>query len=218
MKKLLLLLVLFGFTGIAAANSTKSIQINVAGSGGVLAGSNAGLSLTGDVLDDLGGTLGSLGTITLTTGKLISGDLGHGGMFAKGGAFTITGNGTSGVHDGVLFTGIFDSLQWKLVTASNGDHFYTLIGSFEGTWFTGQKAVGAFALLTDNTKLFDGSVNVASSKANVDLAASPVPEPTTLMLCGTGIASVVLAKFRARRNVKSARVFNDSFQLPAPEA
>src|SRR5579863_87822 len=82
-------------------------------SGGTLSGSNAGLSLSGSTLIAITGFNGSslvhgdLGTVAFSTGALSSGSLQMGGVFAAGGSFTITGNGSNGVPNGVLFSGSF---------------------------------------------------------------------------------------------------------------
>ena len=76
--------------------------------------------------------------MSFKAGKLISGSLQKGGTFAAGGKFEITGNGTSGIPDAVIFTGTFSGpVSWTLVTLANGTHNYLLWGSLTGTWYTG---------------------------------------------------------------------------------
>ena len=106
-----LLLVALALPTTALANS-----VDFTNGGGTLSGSNAGLSLSGSTLiavnglDGLGLVTGNLGTVTFSTGALTSGDLQMGGTFAAGGSFVITGNGTGGIPNGVIFNGSFQDL------------------------------------------------------------------------------------------------------------
>jgi hypothetical protein len=159
---------------------------------GVISGSSAGLSLTGSDLitvDGLagGGTVqGLLGSVTFTTGALMAGgSLTMGGDF-NGGSFTVTGNGTNGIPNMVLFSGSFTGpVKWELNTLSDGTHQYTLTGSLKGTWYNGQTVVGLTYDQTVNTGkgYFGGSVKVISGETGI----TTVPEPGTLGLLGTGL-------------------------------
>src|SRR5271166_825274 len=115
MKKIPLLVVLALAlpTAVFANNS-----VDYTNSGGTLAGTNSGLSLTGSILVVVNGITGSdLGSVSFTTGSLISGSLQSGGTFAAGGSFIITGNGTTPDLSGTLFSGSFSGpVTWTLVT------------------------------------------------------------------------------------------------------
>ena len=166
-------------------------------SGGTLTGTTAGLSLTGSTLILAEGPsillTGNLGTVTFSTGALTSGDLQMGATFASGGTFVITGNGTGGIPNGVIFTGTFSGpVTWSLVTLANGTHNYTLTGALTGTWFTGTSAVGATVQLTVNTGkgLFNGSTTLSSGDTEITgsgLRLIATPEPASLTLFGTGL-------------------------------
>jgi hypothetical protein len=194
-SKYIILLLMCSTLALASSN------VSLTGEGGNLAGSNAGLTLSNQILANLDGVLGNLGTVAFTTGSLVTGTLAGGGTFASGGLFTVTGNGTLGVHTGVIFTGVFNQLTWTLHSLSNGSHDYTMMGDFVGTWFTGQKLVGSFVLLTDNLgqELFEGDdgVKIASSDVSIQLLpATSVPEPEMLTLLGTGLGMIA---FRLRQ-------------------
>jgi hypothetical protein len=133
-------------------------NVDFTNSRGTLSGTNGGLTLAGSTLIAVNG-LGSglitgtdLGTLSFRTGNLSSGSLQMGGTLAAGGTFNITGNGTSGIPNGLIFSGTFTGpLTWTLVTLSNGTHNYTLTGSLVGTWQTGTTVNGATVQLTINT-------------------------------------------------------------------
>jgi hypothetical protein len=176
---------------LASASST-----DFSNSGGTLAGTNAGLTLTGSMLIAVtgfngGGMInGDLGTVAFTTGALSSGDLQMGGTFASGGTFTITGNGTGGLPTGVIFSGTFSgSVTWTLATLANGTHNYTLTGVVTGT-MGGMNVNGVTVQLTINTGkgFYSGSTLISGGNTTIE---SSVPEPSTLVMFGTGGLSML---------------------------
>jgi PEP-CTERM motif len=203
MKRMVLMAVL----ALALPVAGFASSVDFTNSGGTLAGTNAGLSLTGSTLiavNGLGGgalVTGNLGTITFSTGALMGkGSLQNGAKFAAGGSFVITGNG-NGVPNGVIFNGSFTGpVKWTLVTLSNGTHNYTLTGTLSGTWLnTGATVQGATVQLTINTGkgFFNGSTIISSGDTNISVT---VPEPGTLGLLGTGLlglAGAIHRKFKA---------------------
>ena len=106
-KKLLLLAVLALALPMAAFADSS---IGMTNKGGTLTGNASGLSLTGSTLMIYGSAVGSnLGSLSFTTGAFTSGNAQQGGTLAAGGSFVITGNGTNGVPNGVIFSGTFSA-------------------------------------------------------------------------------------------------------------
>ncbi|MGA8765049.1 MAG: PEP-CTERM sorting domain-containing protein [Candidatus Sulfotelmatobacter sp.] len=193
---------------LALALPLAAFGTDFTNSGGSLTGSNTGLSLSGSVLIAVNGLGGSglitgndLGSLTFSTGALSSGDLQNGGTFASGGSFVITGNGSNGVPNGVIFTGSFSGpVTWTMVTLANGTHNYTLTGTLSGVWTsTGATVNGATVQLTINTGkgFFNGQTMISSGDTNI---VTSVPEPGTLGLLGTGLVGLAGA---LRRKLKA---------------
>jgi PEP-CTERM motif-containing protein len=176
-KKIVLLAVLALALPLAAfANSVDLTNV-----GGTVTGGAGGLTLSNSVIMVYSGVSGSnLGSVSFTTGAFTTGNAQNGGTLAAGGSFTVTGNGTNGVPNGVIFSGSFSSATWSVTTLADGTHNYTLVAAI----VDGSGHVGATSQLTLNTGtgLFNGSVGLASGDTSLS-----VPEPGTLSLFGTGL-------------------------------
>ena|SRR5947209_4314130 len=196
MKKVLCLTVLALALPVATwANSTQIVFHN---SGGKISSNGTTLTLANSTLTSfttLGGTTytGNLGTVSFTTGSLVSGNLGVNGVFNSGGGFTIAGNGTNGIPVGVLFTGSFSgpaTWQGTFNAAGNNHHgnwTYTLTASVQGKLSNGTNAFGGtlqFSFDVPKSKEFGKGVVV---NLNDGVTSITVPEPGTLSLFGTGL-------------------------------
>jgi hypothetical protein len=189
-RSITILLIALACLMIPAASYADS-SVDFSNSGGTLAGSSSGLSLSGSTLIAVigGGSgmiTGTLGTVEFSTGALSGGSLTMGGTFAAGGSFTVTGNGTNGIPSGTLFSGSFSGpVSWALVTLANGTHSYTLTGTLTGT-AEGASVAGVTVQLTINTGkgFFSGSTLIAGGDTTI---VGSVPEPSTVMMLGTGL-------------------------------
>jgi PEP-CTERM motif len=181
-KKLVLLAVLALALPMAAFASS---HIDFTNLGGTLSGGAGGFTLTGSTLINVGGITGAnLGTLSFTTGAFTSGNAQLGGTLAPGGTFTITGNGTNGVPNGVIFSGTFSSspaspVTWSVITLADGSHEYTLTGAIDGN---GKVGATVQLAIVSGKGLFSGTADLSSGDTSLS-----VPEPGTLSLMGTGL-------------------------------
>ena len=194
MHKFTLACVLVLLASVAARADSSVEFLN---SGGTISGNSTGLTLTGSTLIQMGSVTGSLGSVAFKTGGLTSGSLSAGGTFNwVGSSFTITGNGTGSIPNGVIFAGTFDGpIQWTHQTIAGPSgallHSYVLSGIINGMYFLPDGSfvtTAATVQLTTigrNNLFTGGSINLSGGSTSVAVA-----EPNTLVLFGAGLMGV----------------------------
>jgi hypothetical protein len=162
---------------------------------GSLTVGNSGIISRGSELMQFNGVVPpphrDLGTVSFSTGALVTGSLTAGGTFsATGSSFVVDGIGKYGEPKGTIFTGAFvGPIDWTQETT--GPHgstiYYQLSGTIEGTLYTGRIVSGTTTqdIFTSKDQLSQGIAHISTGNTHLS-----VPEPGTLGLLGTGLAGI----------------------------
>jgi hypothetical protein len=131
----------------------------------------------------------SLGSVTFSTGVLLTGSLSGGGTFSgTGSSFVVKSNGSYGVPKGTLFSGSFvGPIDWTLTSAPGAKNLvYTLSGTIQGT-YDGRMITGTTTqtIYTVADQLNQGIGHVRTGSTSLS-----IPEPGTLGLLGTGLVGI----------------------------
>lgn len=196
MKRVVLLVLLaLALPVMSWANSSNLVFNNT---GGKMTSNGSTITLSGSTLTSftaLNGTTytGSLGSVAFTTGSIMSGSLGMNAVFNGGGSFTIMGNGSNGIPNGVLFSGTFSGpVNWvgkfdPLGFKGAGNWTYTLTGTVTGSLSNGTTTFGTTVQFTFDVPKGKQFGNGIAVNVNDGVTTVTVPEPGTLGLLGTGL-------------------------------
>ena len=132
----------------------------------------------------------SLGTVSFSTGALVSGSLAAGGVFsATGSSFIVIGKGNYGEPKGTIFSGSFvGPISWTLTSPPGQKNLtYTLSGTIQGMLYNGRMVTGT---TTQNIFTVQGQLAQGVGHIRVGSTNLTVPEPGTLGLLGTGLVGI----------------------------
>jgi hypothetical protein len=172
---------------------------------GTISISNSGISSKGSELTSFNGFTApakhSMGTVSYTTGALLTGSIAGGGTFAgdASSSFVVVGNGHYGVPvKGTLFSGTFvGPVTWTLVSQVHQKVYYTLTGNLSGQLYTGRTVTG-----TTTQNLYSSVGQLSSGIGHITLGnthLNTTPEPGTLGLLGTGLLGIA-GTFRRKKS------------------
>jgi len=145
----------------------------------------------------------SLGSVSFSTGALITGNLWSSGLFSStGSSFVVKGVGNYGEPRGTIFSGSFTGpILWVLVSHTGNDYVFELAGSVEGTLYTGRTATGfTTQMIYVNQHQWDqyhrGSIHLGRARIGFPVLRAG-PEPSTLGLFAMGL--IVIAGTMRRK-------------------
>lgn len=165
--------------------------------------SNAGITSVASQLHQFNGIVASpghsLGSVSFSTGALLSGSILTGGTFSDvGSSFVVTGKGNQVPVKGTIFSGAFvGPISWTLVAQQGQSVTYTLSGTIQGTLYNGHFVTGTTTQTIHST---NGQITAGVGHIRVGNTSILTPEPGTLGLLGTGlvaIAGMLRRKFSA---------------------
>ncbi len=155
--------------------------------------SNAGITSVGSQLHQFNGVVAapghSLGSVSFSTGALLSGSILGGGTFSDAGSsFIVIGKGNQVPHKGTIFSGAFvGPIAWTLVSQHGQSLTFTLSGNIQGTLWDGRFVTGTTSQTIYST---NGQLSLGIGHVRIGNTHLNTPEPGTLGLLGTGLVAV----------------------------
>jgi len=155
--------------------------------------SNAGITSVGSQLHQFNGVVApsghTLGSVSFSTGALLSGSIAAGGTFSDvGSSFVVMGKGPQVPHKGTIFSGAFvGPVSWTLVSSSGQSVIYELSGKIQGTLWNGHFVTGTTSQTIKST---NGQLSQGIGHIRLGNTLLATPEPGTLGLLGTGLVAI----------------------------
>jgi hypothetical protein len=168
--------------GIDLVNKFGSISISA-----------AGITSRGSQLKQFNGVVASphrsLGSVSFSTGALVSGSILTGGTFSDAGSsFVVIGRGNQVPHKGTIFSGTFvGPITWTLVSQQGQSLTYELSGTIQGTLWNGRFVTG-----TTTQTIYSVPAQILGGVGHIRVGNTSIltPEPGTLGLLGTGLVAI----------------------------
>ncbi|MGA9353307.1 MAG: PEP-CTERM sorting domain-containing protein [Terriglobales bacterium] len=190
------------FLALALPMAAFADGITLTNQFGTISMSSAGISSKGSELTSFNGIQAppghSLGTVSYSTGALLSGSVAAGGVFSSAGStFDVVGKGNYGEPKGAIFTGGFTgNIDWTLVSSVGQKLVYTLSGDLSGQLYNGVNVTGQ---TTQTITTHPGQLNQGIGHITLGTTTLTTPEPGTLGLLGTGLLGIA-GMFRRKKS------------------
>jgi len=194
--------VVIALLALALPMAVWADNITLTNQGGTISISASGITSKGSQLKSFNGIQAppgkSLGSVSYSTGALLTGSIAAGGTFSSAGStFDVIGKGNYGQPKGPIFTGGFTGdIAWTLVSQTGQKLVYTLSGDLSGQLYNGVMVTGQTSqtITTHPGQLAKGIGHI--TLGNTELTT---PEPGTLGLLGTGLLGIA-GMFRRKRS------------------